>query len=300
MKIFKLISAASLALIFAGIGSTASPSPIQDDRIKQALLRVNLSGRQRMLSQRIAGLSCLVYLDIEATPHSREVLESRNLFEQTLTLLGAGSVDSGLARENSPKVLDGIKKAQAQITNISDLLAPLANDEPMEQSRLGEILVASGALFYESDQLTSYIQAVHGEHLQNLSMLDTIIINFAGRQRMLSEKAFKEFCFVQAGVQTDANLENLAQTVLIFDNTMNALINGMPGVIIAPPSDEVKEKLEEVRTVWLPVEGMLQRALAGEIFDNTTILLISNELEKVRKLMNEAVTLYQSIDRDPS
>ncbi|MCF6305473.1 MAG: type IV pili methyl-accepting chemotaxis transducer N-terminal domain-containing protein [Rhodobacteraceae bacterium] len=269
-----------------------------ENALEQALLAIDFAGRQRMFAQRMAGLSCLVHMDIEAEANSAEAVGIRDRFALTLVDLRMGNADIGLSREINPKVLESINTAAEPFEQISELLSVLESQNFMSVQRLQAISVLTNSVFTTSDQLTSQIQAARNQALQDLPLITAMIINISGRQRMLAEKAFKELCLIQAGVDIDINLENLAATITIFDNTMTALINGMPGLIPAPPNEEIKSKLLEVQAIWLPAKDLLDQAIDGEKIETTELHFLSGELETVRILMNQAVKLYEEAAED--
>ncbi len=260
--------------------------------MEEALHRIDITGRQRMFAQRMAGLSCLVNLDIDAETHAREALEIRDQYGETLQNLREGNSDIGIMAETDPTVKRAITAATTSFAELSDLLAVFETRSTIATQRLQAISVSSNHVFETSAALVSKVQASRGAALEDLTMIKSMIINISGRQRMLAEKAFKELCLAQAGVNPEQNLERLDETVSIFNNTLDALINGVPGMILPPPNEEVKAKLEGVRSVWVQVKSILDRALEGEIMDHTEIRSAAEELKTVRILMNEAVALY--------
>ncbi|MCF6271807.1 MAG: type IV pili methyl-accepting chemotaxis transducer N-terminal domain-containing protein [Rhodobacteraceae bacterium] len=298
MKFFpSFIAIGTISILFL-TGNPILPTTASAETLDQALVRINVSARQRMLAQRMAGLSCLVYLDIEAETHARDALDTRDLFAQSLSILQFGGGDSGLDIEAHSKIISDIAKAKRLFDRLSGYLDVLSSSGTIETDRLQAISSVSNSLFEVSDVLTNDIQSIYSSEIGNLPLIRTMILNFAGRQRMLSEKAFKEFCLSQAGIDTQIKLASLEETVRIFENTLTALINGMPGLIIAPPTTEIRDKLEEAGAVWSRAKVVLDRAIAGEIFEAEDILSTSQNLVAVRILMNEAVLLYGQVDTE--
>lgn len=271
-----------------------NPVPVaaQTDALEEALVRIDLAGRQRMFAQRMAGLSCLVSLDIDAETHAREALGIRDQYRELLEDLRDGNAEVGIRAETDPAVKRAITEAMTPFNELSDLLSVFETRSTLATQRLQAISVSSSQVFDTAVTLASQVQSSRSSALQDLTLIKSMIINISGRQRMLAEKAFKEFCLAQAGADTEKNLERLTETVRIFDNTLDALINGLPGMILPPPNEAIKAKLEEVRSVWMPVKSILDRALGGEIMDHFEVHFATEELETVRVLMNEAVALY--------
>ncbi len=291
--------AASFAVAISLTGFTA-PLPAQAETVHQALDLVNLSARQRMLAQRMAGLSCMVHLGIDADTHAMESLAARDLFSETLDTLSVAYETAPADPKSKAKVEIALNLSRDQFNRMAGYLTSLETVGTVGPSRLQAIAATANDLYEVSDELTNRIQAAERENLENLSLIRTMILNFSGRQRMLSEKAFKEFCLAQADIDAADNLEALAHTTEVFDSTMSALINGMPGLIIAPPTAEIKAKLEQARATWLPVKSVLERAVAGEHFRVEDIHTATEDLEDVRMLMNEAVVLYENYSETSS
>ena len=56
--------------------------------------------------------------------------------------------------------------------------------------------------------------------------VDALVIDFAGRQRMLSQKMLNEVLCVQRGLEIQKYQEQLSKTVKIFDSSLEALLKG--------------------------------------------------------------------------
>ncbi len=83
------------------------------------------------------------------------------------------------------------------------------------------------------------------------SKKDSLIINIAGKQRMLTQKMSKEIFYIKYKQSTD--FRELNSAIDLFDNNLNDLIHGNSAKGIYPPQNEkIKSKLEEVRSLWVP------------------------------------------------
>lgn len=108
---------------------------------------------------------------------------------------------------------------------------------------------------------------------------DGVVIDLAGRQRMLTQRYMKEALLPVQGIKV-----NYAATLDIFDNTLKALINGGPAV----------ENLKTGRTVSLPQATIAnaeksfveQKALSKQLRAETENLLFlpPNDSERPEKL----------------
>lgn len=293
-SIFKIttLSMAISTSLAAYISTIPTASHAGDHALMQAVIRIDMAGRQRMLAQRMTMLSCLVHLDIDAESNSQKALAVRDLYGETLEDLHSGNAALNVMAATTPQVLSAISDARAPFQEISDLLSTLEGNSAMSIQRLQAIANASEQVFQTAYDLTNQAQSASSVALQGLPLINSMIINISGRQRMLAEKSAKLFCLAQAGINVDQNLQELTKTESIFDNTMLALINGMPGVILPPPTAEIKTKLERVWATWKPAKDMLDSAVEGATFSADDIAFVVSELETVRVMMNEVVKLY--------
>ena len=78
-----------------------------------------------------------------------------------------------------------------------------------------------------------------------------VIINLAGRQRMLTQKMSKEMFMIAKGVDADANRENLKKTAALFDTTLKGLINGDSSTGLPATTNATTLKtMQKVQGMW--------------------------------------------------
>ncbi|WP_034603094.1 methyl-accepting chemotaxis protein [Maridesulfovibrio frigidus] len=130
---------------------------------------------------------------------------------------------------------------------------------------------------------------------------DGLVINLAGRQRMLSQKVTKEaLLFMQTGDAAGKN--QVEKTKGIFAATLAALtfsgkapltldING-PSVHIPAPNDAVRSQLSVVNSQWDEFVVMLNNVLSKS--DTVTPAQLSVKSVNVLKNMNKAVVMMQA------
>ncbi len=119
-----------------------------------------------------------------------------------------------------------------------------------------------------------------------------IVINLAGKQRMLTQKMSKEALFIAKGIDVDKNREALAKTSELFDKTLKGLIAGDKELNL--PKTENKEivaQLEKVTELWKSFKANIDKVIAGKS-DKATLEAISKENLPLLKNMNEAVGMY--------
>ncbi|MCK5707282.1 MAG: type IV pili methyl-accepting chemotaxis transducer N-terminal domain-containing protein [Candidatus Aureabacteria bacterium] len=99
---------------------------------------------------------------------------------------------------------------------------------------------------------------------------DGLLINLAGRQRMLTQKMTKEI-LIFTTENNEKNKEQILSTVTIFEKTLLALKNGgeapldlqMTEFRRCPPaqSEEIERQLAQVISLWQPFKRNIQSLL---------------------------------------
>ncbi len=115
---------------------------------------------------------------------------------------------------------------------------------------------------------------------------DGVVINLAGKQRMLSQKMTKEALAFSKG---NSSIDDLKKTVDLFDKTLDGLINGDSELKLPKTDDEIiLSKLKEVQKIWLPFKQRIE-----DVSSETSLKYVLNNNIKLLKTMNEAVGLYE-------
>ena len=123
------------------------------------------------------------------------------------------------------------------------------------------------------------------------SKKDSLIINIAGKQRMLTQKMSKEVFYIKYKQSTD--FRELKSAIDLFENNLNDLMHGnsIKGIYI-PQNKKIKSKLQEVNSLWIPFKEELLKIIKSIalikpdlecLTEHTTALL--NESDKVVKIM---------------
>ena len=133
---------------------------------------------------------------------------------------------------------------------------------------------------------------------------DGIVINLAGRQRMLTQKMSKESLAVMMG--DNAVRKSLATTVEMFDKTHKALINGGKAplggdnFVDLPPTQDpgILGQMREVDSLWKEfhrnVKVILDRNAPPEALKGAINFIKANNVPLL-KAMNKAVGMYESV-----
>ena len=282
-----LMSASMLALpVFAQQNVTA----------EEASIRVNIAGRQRMLSQRIAKAACLMSQDISAVESFDQLAQAYNLFIISDDALRNGNPTLGLQRESIAEVREALalvyphwmEYRSALEAGIAGADFPPAQMEALDDTSLRVLLNMNLAVFQ--------IAKSYGELFDDIPLLRNVTVDVAGRQRMLTQRAVKEACMMRLAADPAIQARRLSETVQLFDLSLTALQLGYDQLGVIPaPTPEIANELEAVRSLWSPIKALLDRAVAGEILDDAALEQLARESEPLLWKMDAVVGLYEAI-----
>lgn len=192
---------------------------------------VNLSGRQRMLSQRMVKAYLMLGQGI-ATDNARTILQnSIDQFESQLATLKK--------LQSNPKVQEALAKLDAEWAKFKPLIIATP-------SKTGAI-----ALYDANEALQS---AAHNVTLAyedvTLAPLDHLV-NLAGRERMLSQRVAKFFLYRT----WDLNLEAADMEMHLSRAHFTAVLIQLKSSPLA--TTQIKERVEKIQREWKPYKEAL-------------------------------------------
>ncbi len=129
---------------------------------------------------------------------------------------------------------------------------------------------------------------------------DGLLINIAGRQRMLTQKMSKEALAISQGFEQSASLQSTAE---LFQTTLQALQNGNPKAGIVPPqTPSIRTQLGKVSALWQDFSKNIAVVIReadtpdSEEFRAALAYIMQNNIELLQE-MNRAVKMYEQESR---
>lgn len=140
----------------------------------------------------------------------------------------------------------------------------------------------------------------------NAQKTDGLLINLAGRQRMLSQKMSKEiFLLNTAAGKKDSGAANVKNTMAVFDTTLSVLLNSgkaplsfdLSGPMAACPRAEepAHTQLLRVKGLWATFSQHMDQVISGTGDHVKSIKFITQNNIGLLKEMNTAVGMLQKI-----
>ncbi len=289
------------ALISAPYSKTARSQTAQSSnqaitQQSDAKRKINLAGRQRMLSQHIAKSVCFVAMDIDAEANRGRIAQAQWLFQSTLKDLRDGSSTQNMLPETNKNVVEGLR-------NVSRVWVPfsaavnswlLGFDNP--EAALTTVFEMNLPLLRESHKTVGLIETAYAGNATVATPLAKAI-NVAGRQRMLSQRMSKEFCLVLLDHQAKDNRARLKETMSLFERSMDGLINGSKELgLDKAPSGSIAEQLNVVLGIYANITPALKKAVAAGKVPKENVVKVSRSNLLILSEMDKAVYLYEALN----
>ncbi|MGH1481832.1 MAG: type IV pili methyl-accepting chemotaxis transducer N-terminal domain-containing protein [Geminicoccales bacterium] len=291
----KLLALGVLTAFATMPGSMAVAQNHEGVTAAEAAQRINIAGRQRMLSQRMAKAACLMATDISFAAAYDQLTQAYGLFERSEAALRIGDEVMGMHPETSAKVLDALAAVSQPWADYKVVIEKGIDGGTIENADLDSLDSASlDVLKYMNIAVFKTVRD-YAAITEDVPLGLTITVDIAGRQRMLTQKAIKEACLMTVAADPTVHAERLAESIELFDQSLKALRDGYEDVgVMAAPTREIDRKLLEVESLWQPVKRTLDRAANGEVLSKRDISRVSRMSEPLLQTMNEAVGLYES------
>lgn len=120
------------------------------------------------------------------------------------------------------------------------------------------------------------------------SKKDSLIINIAGKQRMLTQKISKEIFYNVYQISTDFRVVDAA--ISTFENNLFDLENGNSANGIYPPQNiKITEKLKKVNIMWVPFKAKIVDLESQLIKMKPSLDIFTIKVDKILRLSDEVV-----------
>ena len=165
-------------------------------------------------------------------------------------------------------------------------------DDATDTEALKLIKAENEAILAKASILTSELAGEYSNPAE-LIQVDVMLLDFAGRQAMLTQKIGKIACEIWAGNDGDNRIELLSKTMQTYDLTTMALLDGMPAAgIKAAPTPEIRAALERAQASWRVIQGELNALLEKRDLGMDEKTQLYADLTDAMYEMEDIETLY--------
>ncbi len=259
--------------------------------------RIDYSGKLRMLSQRIPAAACNYADGIDRDASGAMLDAAANEFQQIVNALEFGDESLGIVgAEERRKTLVGLRKLRENWDPMFATADQIHTDGGSPEA-VTTIAAQSAPVLDIAKLLVSAISEEYSNPVA-LMQADALVIDIAGRQRMLAQRISKDVCLIAAGVNVEQSVADLASTAQLFEDALVALQTGMPDAgVKAPPNAQIREGLDVVMADWNALKPTVMAVLAGENLDAQTRADLFNGANSMTADMNEVVHMYSDASK---
>jgi len=250
---------------------------------------INLAGKQRMLTQRIAKLS--IECTLRLIPDSCKRLEQFvKLYQKTLLGFKNGDSDLSLKAQTDPKAVAQIDKLLKMWKPFAEAALKVQNSSGKDKKAIEYVLAHNEELLKESNHLVEIFDAINQKYSNYIESAQITLVDMAGRQRMLTQKMTKEFLAIFE-LKDKSYKKKLKKTIKLFEDSQNVLINGSKLYQLPKATNpKIKEQLVKVTTLWHKIMPFYNKN--GLSKKELVLLLKINPI--LLKEANKAVSLIEN------
>jgi hypothetical protein len=253
---------------------------------------LNLSGRQRMLTQRIAKNALLVAAGIDKEFAKKDLLFSANLYNKTLNGFINGDPSQKLVATKDPKIREFLKKVKANWIPFYENTLKFVKTK--DKKALKYIIANNAKMLKLSHHLVQMYK--HSTTSSNISKEMAEKVDLSGRQRMLSQKMLKEKIMILYNINKKSNLKKLAKDMDDFQTVLHDLIKGSKKRGWSPePIAHILTQLKIVDSIWKKFQPILLKdklSKADMAKVNKLDMKLLFEMNKAVKMYEEASDIY--------
>lgn len=271
--------------MFIGTAGLAANSDIdvQNERLDKA-------GRERMIIQRMVKGACFVMSGIRTEELADLVIKDASTFDSVLDALSNGSGVLGWEKETNPSVVEALDAVSILWGRLGPAAMQVAHGD-MHNFAVTQILNETDATATAMNNAVSALakSISTGDKASRAAMT----LNVAGRQRMLTQKMAKEFCFIANEISVEQNVTRLKGTIKLFDDSLTAIRKAKrKGDGLLPANTNGRYVLEGIQHMWTELEEILSKAVETGTASRDDLEDVSKRSEQMLKAMIFVVDMY--------
>lgn len=245
-----------------------------------------------MLTQKMSKEALFVTAGVNADALRGALTETTKLFETTLAGLRDGDASLGLPATENPRIVKQLDKVQSMYLELKPLFDTVAQGGVLSASDQQSLAEKNVPLL---KQMNKAVKMYERGAKKVLSGDDAaaVVINLAGKQRMLTQKMTKEALLVHLGVAKDDNSLNLRETTTLFSQTLDGLLDGNADLELPGTQDAaIRGQLATVSELWSKLLPTFDSILSGSTPSADEWATLSTENVTLLKEMNKGVQMF--------
>jgi hypothetical protein len=251
---------------------------------------VNLATTNKMLSQKMAKNAILVYNDIDREFNYNELIKSAKEFNAFIDGLYNGNESLKLTKESDKNILKELDEVNEVWKPFHSAVLKFYKDNRINKEAYDYIIDNNEKLMRLSHKLTQTIQSKNIINTHD-NQVKVHTLKFADRQRMLTQKMFKEKFLVYTNQDAKRNGVRLRGSIILFKNGLEGLINGEQRRGLAKVTNKfILAKLQKMHTLYTEVEDIYKKERV-DLKELKRLVIID---KKLLALSIEVVTMIEN------
>jgi len=264
MKQMSVVAAA--VLMFSGSAAyaeaSANPSVIRNKAVIADIVKlIDVAGKQRMLSQRIAKDYLYVGKKVAVSKASKQLKASLEELVSAHKVL----VDS----INDPEIKNLLSFVELSIEDFK-----ATANEPFNLDNAQLIIDLSESMLEGSQYVVDSLK-------EKVEVKESAIVGKAGKQRMLAQRIAKYYIAYQAGIKDKNTVDQMKAAVAEFSDAHKTLMSNQNN------TPEINRRLNEIDRLWKIVYKFYLNIEKGGL-----PLIVFNTTDDITKKMNKITEMY--------
>lgn len=255
---------------------------------------INLSGRQRMLTQKMSKEMLLIAKGVDVQANNESLKKTAALFDTTLKGLLDGDASVGLPSTGSKvirKQLGKVGKLWNKFhVHVKGVLA--GGQVPVDKIAAENLPLLKN--------MNTAVRLYEKEAKKATGKSAGVVINLAGKQRMLTQKISKEILLIALNHDVNTNKGSLRGTGSLFDRTLKGLRDGDKDLELSGTKNaDIVAQLDKVAGLWKEFKPLIDSV--ADIDSKEVSMGILGKMAKLNlpllKEMNKAVKMYEVAEK---
>ena len=263
---------------------------------------INLSGKERMLTQRMAKDLLLISEGIDTKKNRADLQTTAKEFETILKGLQKGDATLALVETKLPAIKKQLKKGDQLWREIKPVLSKSPKNPKLLAktiSQLDTLLVVMNKVVKKYEKsIQREKQALQLSSLVNSFMKhknsENHVINLAGKQRMLTQKMTKLALLVSLNIDREENKKRLQNACKLYGKTLEGFAKGDKTLGLEATKDpKVTAYLGEVRAAWKPFAANIRKVIDSNGKDTKALAYVVKHNEALLQKSHHLVQLFK-------
>jgi hypothetical protein len=259
----------------------------------QVTHRILAAGKLSFLTEKAAKAAVLLSMNAEIERDLVELQEAHDEFDDILLGFKEGKGSSGVDRERFYAVNTALKDVAGLWAPYRTAVEEIIAAKSVDDAHLHMIVGNDEVLEKACQVVVRRLEQAYGEVDIDASL--ALALDFAGRQRMITQKVCKEIALAATGNEAQEHHEKFKKNTAKFGKIVDALISGGNEYITMakPPSNAAVKALKQVQGHWAELQPTVAALDSVEVPSLDDVVHFCAEMDVLEVESEKAVLAYE-------